>query len=320
MEKKVFYVQQPKGIPKRLIKHKFVSYLYFINIHDDMSKYPRDEVGGVEVEFLSKKGLSQYKKTHKIDTVKIIGYTKLNYFKDNEEAILAVPYLTDKTVKSDISFSKKIFHRKIGYIPIVSETNKDINYNSNLFVAVERLNLIPILLLPLILLLLFIFCFHSCHNHADKNITDNHNPEIESQINDTTSYYENPTSPQYEFESNAQPGGELPTGKNSIAGADSIEAALYDANKIYLSSNGKTIDLINPAGNTVNFQYLIYADEKNTELLFSSKLISPGKYIKWNAYDICKSGETTLYVTVKTFDVDSFNECNGYTTLMYIVK
>lgn len=153
-------------------------------------------------------------------------------------------------------------------------------------------------------------CFHSCNNY-DKS-PDNHQPVIEKNVSDTTS--------DYEYEPNARPGGELPTGYNTIASTDSIEAALYDANKIYLSKDNQTIDLLNPAGNTVDFQYFIYSNESKTDILFSSKMIAPSKYIKWNAYDICKSGETTLYITVKTFDVDSHKECNSYTTKMYIVK
>lgn len=298
MNKKVFYAQLPiTGVEHNFQKTRVVN----LSDYED-----------VDVYFLSKKGLSKYKEVHKIENAKTIGYTKLKEFKDNKEAVLTLPVLIHSKVNVDMRFSKKMFHRKIGYIPVTTEANKDVKYSSNLFVAVERLSIIPIILLPIIFLMLFCLCFHACNNYADRNITDNHQPVIENHISDTTS--------DYEYENSAQLGGELPTGKNSIAGTDSIEAALYDANKIYLSKSNQTIDLINSADNTVDFQYFIYSDENNTNLLFSSKLIAPGKYIKWNAYDICASGDTTLYVTVKTFDVGSHKECNGYTTKMYIVK
>ena len=61
------------------------------------------------------------------------------------------------------------------------------------------------------------------------------------------------------------------------------------------------IYLINPEGNEVYLSFDVYEDE---EMLYSSKLIEPGKMEEFNIYECLNAGKHTLTYSIASFDMN----------------
>lgn len=96
-------------------------------------------------------------------------------------------------------------------------------------------------------------------------------------------------------------------GKDSVANSETIDVAGYS--NIFLSDKNKTIDLVNPKGNTVYFKYVI-TDENQKELA-STDYIEPNKMVSVNLFDSLEKGEHNLSFTISTFDIETHAPCNG---------
>ena len=144
-----------------------------------------------------------------------------------------------------------------------------------------------ILLLLAILILLLLLLMKSCHSDAS------------------------PVKDLLKVEEGTEWDGNSPqSGKNSEANAESIDIAGY-AN-IYLNEEQKTVNLINPKGNTVYFKYVISDEAGN--VLIETDLIAPNQMVEKDLYSLLDKGEHTLSFAISTFDVDTQEPCNGAVT------
>ena len=102
--------------------------------------------------------------------------------------------------------------------------------------------------------------------------------------------------------------GNSPTsGKNSKASSESFDVLSYQ--DIYLSEENKTVNLINPKGNTVYFKYTI--KDKGGDVIESTSLIEPNKMVERDLYSKLHKGKHDLVFEIETFDIDTQEVCTG---------
>ena len=73
---------------------------------------------------------------------------------------------------------------------------------------------------------------------------------------------------------------------------------------------GDTVDLVNPADNTVYFKYtVVLGDEVLYEM---DEWIAPGQKVSWKAYEyLTKPGEYTISYQIATKDIETHDDCNA---------
>lgn len=186
---------------------------------------------------------------HLREEERCVGYTKLKeYFekdekKDKERTVLQTE--TKDNLRGYVDFKvfdkKKIYHKIVGYIPVGFGQSEE-------FVAVVKVRLLPFILLPIILLSL-ILCFVLFSGNPD-SIIDDWFPDIETNVN-------------------IKPEGEK------------VEVGSIDINgfsKWHIPA-GKTEDLTipleNPESNRCYFTFEILLDDTG-ETLYKSKMVAPG--------------------------------------------
>lgn len=96
-------------------------------------------------------------------------------------------------------------------------------------------------------------------------------------------------------------------GKNSKASSERFDVLSYS--DIYLSEDNKFVNLINPEGNTVYFQYCI--TNEAGEVLTETDLIAPNSMVERDLYSVLSKGENELIFTIRTFDVKTQEPCTG---------
>jgi len=89
----------------------------------------------------------------------------------------------------------------------------------------------------------------------------------------------------------------LETRKEQAVELEYIDVAGYANLLVY--EDHQEIDLINLPENTVFQQYTIFLDD---EKIFETKLIQPGKVVKWNAYETLPSGKHNVVFHISTYD------------------
>lgn len=85
---------------------------------------------------------------------------------------------------------------------------------------------------------------------------------------------------------------------------------------LQVTSEKKTVRLINPEDNTVYFVYQINSD--NGKMIYKTKAIKPGNMVEVDLYSILSSGDHTVNIVVNTYDVDTQEVCNGTTQQVMI--
>lgn len=146
---------------------------------------------------------------------------------------------------------------------------------------------IPTVLLLLILLIVVIFI--SIINIDSSHETDSNKPD--KQIADTV-----------------KSDGNVTNNDLFIPDTGSIEFAGYDL--VYAAEESKIILLENPKVNDVYFTYTITDNNDGKVLLEETDLIPPGTALEWNAWDIVPSGEYTITMHIRTYDMND-------TSIMY---
>lgn len=207
----------------------------------------------------------------------VIGYLTGNTTREEdvyENALIVKEEQTDDILYCEIAEKKKKLHAITGYVQV--EENKYVAIQRSLF-----LFLLWFLGIGLLCLMLALFL-------PKDNDTPNKDP---MKIEDGTDW----------------DGNNPVNGKNSEASTENIDIPGY-AN-IYLNAEAKTINLINPKGNTVYFQYTISNEEG--DVLVETNLISPNKMVEKDLYSLLDKGEHTLSFMISTYDVETMELCNG---------
>lgn len=109
---------------------------------------------------------------------------------------------------------------------------------------------------------------------------------------------------------------ELPvSGESRAASAESIAIPGYA--DIVLTEGMPEISLINPTDNTVA---MIYTIRDANGLIFETKGISPGKMVACNLRNLIKEGENLLTFNIATYDLETFEPCNGATQRVKVTR
>ena len=237
----------------------------------------------LEFDYIKPKEFEKYAEQYKPI---IIGSIKLKTTdKDNIDTV---------TIKSN----DKIFRYELIRQPkenedktkIIEKPKKVLGYilvSENTYVAVLKSDFI----IPILLLFLFCFLLIGCI------------------IGYKSCSPDTPSLPNLEKESGEDWDGDLPSnGKNSEANSESTQIPGYT--DLYVSAENPEIQLINPEGNTVYFQYTI---SENDTTIFETKAIAPNKMVTCNLKELLPVGEHTLNFSISTYDIETEAACNGAT-------
>ena len=77
-----------------------------------------------------------------------------------------------------------------------------------------------------------------------------------------------------------------------------------------ITKDDPILQLGNPKGNTVYFEYIII-DKKENKVIYKTNGIKPGMAVEWNPYDHLKKGTYELGVNINTYDLETARGCNG---------
>lgn len=112
--------------------------------------------------------------------------------------------------------------------------------------------------------------------------------------------------------------GKLPkSGKDSFGGEDTTTFPGY--NTVIVTQEAPTMELINPAVNTVDFTYSVVDAEGNT--LYTTSKIRPGKCVPFSIGKLfATKGAYDLSLVVNTYDVNDGTECTSITVpiILYV--
>lgn len=102
--------------------------------------------------------------------------------------------------------------------------------------------------------------------------------------------------------------GEIDNGYRAPEVSDE-QIKIQGKSTVYIRKGGK-VDLVNPADNTVLFQYTVL---KDGEVIFKQEdWILPGEKIEWDAYTYLNTpGEHTISYHISTKDVNTYADCNA---------
>lgn len=218
------------------------------------------------------------KKTVKMSTVKdlkdneiVIAYTTLKecklseHDKDNN-------YLLVDGVSFEVFEKKKKLRRTVGYVPV----------GDNKFIGVQKTNLLPIILLPLLLCLILSFTFCGRNIEDPSNVWNPTYEESTTQDEEDKTMAENrnipipsPTTMQVDKE----------TGKAKVS-LRNLEESLWD------------------------FEFYVFLD--NGTLLYQTNLVAPGnKITDITLYTTLEEGTYTGYVIVQPYVIGTGDKTNN---------
>lgn len=261
----------------------------------------------IEVDYLNKRAFKNFcaAEDEAERKVLIVGTTKFKLFEGDEEECKESndDFMFLQGSKYYVANKKKLFNYTKGYVMVEPVGKHDLK--TTYFIEITRLCLIP-LLLWILLPLLLLFLLNSCPAQKDRPVQNNivENITIETTTKSETKLPIDNTATDWN--------GEMPTNPSSAASQEEIEFVGYD--KLTVSKKDQIVELINPYGNTVYFKYIVSSDN---EILYETKLIPPGKSVKWNAYSTLinqgfssADGEKRVTFQVSTYDINTQSPCN----------
>lgn len=242
-----------------------------------------------------------------VSTGNIIGYTDFKQACDKDGEL---PKFIAANNEYIILEKKKFFRKVTGYICVTEESDV-LEYSAELgatkanaeampkYIAVTRFTILPLLpFLLLLLLLLGIICgMKNCQR--EPSVVEPIAPMQTEQAAESTT-----STPR--IDDTAVPwNGELPQDSPE---QDEAYIDVPGYTDIRVNSKYPTITLLNPAGNTVYFKYIINSFD-GTEPLYKTELIPEGMCVEWDAKSVLAPGQYNLSVKILTYDVETGYPC-----------
>lgn len=245
---------------------------YYVRIDDQCNKEKKVKLDKEKIvlKYLSKKQYNKMLKENPDEReICVLGYSSLKEAdNDKDDARMAL----SENAFADVNRKQKRFRRVYGYVPVGADK----------YIALQRLSIIPFLILFLMLLLVAFFC-KSC-------VTDNTpwHPDIEPSISDTTDDNEPSQTQQNGITISGFDGWIVPAGK----------------------TRNISTWFANPAGNRCYFTFVVTLDETG-EIICKSKMVPPGRALnKVTLLKALEPGEYPATIKILTNDVKTGDRMN----------